>query len=414
VRALRLSAEQALLGAVLSDPAGQASVLDLVTPEDMSRPWHGQVLAAMQRLRQQHTPPGPEQVRQELLADPDLPASVALDGIPLVDLLEAAPHSRHAPAYAALAIEGSIRERIWLAGSRLTQAAEGDSPGPALLATRQAARDIQECRARWEALPASMRRELPVPARDHKQYAHIARQARAVREEVARLRENLWAESPRDVEERLAAIAQQLAETAAASATLREQQAARHAADRVGPDSPTAQAASIRALRDLAAAPDQIDTVRDWLRPSHFARPEHGDLYAVMRDLHAAGKPTDPVTIRWEAARRGIRATPADLADGNAAFAVASAREVHQHGLLAHATQAGYRLQEAAADPGCPPRCLLRTSAEQLSRLEHEASPATQPTPGRNAQVITMPHPHATVRSSQPHPTASHEREATS
>jgi replicative DNA helicase len=360
VRALRLSAEQALLGAVLSDPAGQVGVLDLVAPEDMSRPWHGQVLAAMQRLRQQHTPPGPQQVRQELLADPDLPSNVALDAIPLVDLLEAAPHPRHTPAYAALVIEGSIRERIWLAGSRMTQAADGDSPGPALHAARQAARDVQECQARWEALPASIRRELPAPACDHEQYTQIARQTRAVREEIARLRENLWAESPRDVEERLAAIAQHLAETAAASATLREQQAAGHAADQARPDSPAAHVASSRALRDLAAAPDQINAVRGWLRPGHFARSEHGDLYAVMRDLQAAGKPADPVTTGWEAARRGIPATRADLTGGNAALAVASAREVHRHGLLAHATQTATcktRRPILAAHPGlcCDP-----------------------------------------------------------
>ena len=62
---LRLPTEQALLGAVLSDPAGQDGVLDLVTPADMSHPWHGQVLAAMQRLRQHGQPPGPAQVRSE-------------------------------------------------------------------------------------------------------------------------------------------------------------------------------------------------------------------------------------------------------------------------------------------------------------------------------------------------------------
>src|SRR6266571_8129771 len=56
---LVIRAEQALLGAILSDPAGQAQLLDLVEPDDMSRPYHGQVLAAMQRLRGSGTAPGP-------------------------------------------------------------------------------------------------------------------------------------------------------------------------------------------------------------------------------------------------------------------------------------------------------------------------------------------------------------------
>ena len=35
-----IRAEQAFLGAVLLDPAGQRQLLDLVTPGDMRRPWH--------------------------------------------------------------------------------------------------------------------------------------------------------------------------------------------------------------------------------------------------------------------------------------------------------------------------------------------------------------------------------------
>ena len=56
---LRIPAEQALLGSVLLDPAGQQQVLDLVESNDMYRPWHGQVLSAMQRLRGRGVTPGP-------------------------------------------------------------------------------------------------------------------------------------------------------------------------------------------------------------------------------------------------------------------------------------------------------------------------------------------------------------------
>jgi len=80
--------------------------------------------------------------------------------------------------------------------------------------------------------------------------------------------------------------------------------------------------------------------VRGWLRPEFFAQAEHGGLYEVMRDLDAAGAPVDPMTITWEAARRGIQADPDELSGGVAAFAVTSAREVRRHGLLAQVTYA--------------------------------------------------------------------------
>ena len=46
-----IRAEQALLGSVLADPGGQAWLLDLVDADDMTRPYHGQVLGAMNRVR---------------------------------------------------------------------------------------------------------------------------------------------------------------------------------------------------------------------------------------------------------------------------------------------------------------------------------------------------------------------------
>src|SRR5882724_4620294 len=119
--ALDIEAERALLGAVLCDPAGQQEVLDLVRPGDMLRPWHGQVLAAMQRLRGRGVMPSAPDVYQEVQADPDLPQSVARNAVPLADLMEASPRPDHAGAYAAIVIEAAIRERLRLAGSRIEQ-----------------------------------------------------------------------------------------------------------------------------------------------------------------------------------------------------------------------------------------------------------------------------------------------------
>ena len=72
---LAIRVEQALLGSVLLEPAGQQHVLDLVEPGDMYRPWHGQVLSAMQRVRGKGLSPGPAEVYEELRVDPDLPGN---------------------------------------------------------------------------------------------------------------------------------------------------------------------------------------------------------------------------------------------------------------------------------------------------------------------------------------------------
>ena len=150
---LRIRAEQALLGAVLADPAGQAHLLDLVKPDDMSRPYHGQVLAAMQRLRGSGTALGPLAVYEEIKKDPDLPRSLSHDGVLLAGLMEAAPRTGHAPAYAARVIGCGIRQRIALAASRMTQAAESHDLEAALDMAAQARRELGQCRALLAGAP---------------------------------------------------------------------------------------------------------------------------------------------------------------------------------------------------------------------------------------------------------------------
>src|SRR5262249_53325669 len=114
---LNVRVEQAMLGSVLADPAAQQHVLDLVEPTDLQRPWHAQVLAAMRRVQRCGGLPAPAEVYAELRCDPDLPGSVSADAVPLADLMEAAPRAGHAPAYAAIVVENSIRRRLDLAGS---------------------------------------------------------------------------------------------------------------------------------------------------------------------------------------------------------------------------------------------------------------------------------------------------------
>ena len=194
--ALIIRAEQALLGAMMSDPARQAVLLDLLHPSDMYRPYHGQVLAAMQRLRARSVAPAPVKVRAELAEDPDLPPRVSLDGVLLADLLQAVSRTDHAPAYAAMVIANSIRERVMLVGSRMIQAAETGELETAQRITAAGRRVVQDSVARWNALPEQMRRE-PAPAADrrtgHAQEA--VWQLHAAGEEIAQARRDAQARS---------------------------------------------------------------------------------------------------------------------------------------------------------------------------------------------------------------------------
>lgn len=389
-----IRAEQALLGAVLSDPAGQAHLLELVNAEDMTRPYHAQVLQAMQRLRGRGVVPAPVAVYQEVQKDPDMPRLLSRDGVPLADLMEASPRSAHAPAYAAMVIDTGIRRRIELAASRLKQAARSGNLADALHMAAEARRELGQCRARWEALPDEMQRELPTPIRTG--HAAAAQQLRLVRDEIRQLRQDLTTEPQHTLEDRLASIAQHVAEAAASSATRNAQQ--QPTPPQPHPQRPEADAAGARTLRELAANPSHIVTVRAWLHPEHFTRPAYGDLYAVMRDLHAAGKPVDPVTVSWEASRRGLHADAADLANGTGAFAVASAREVHHHGLLTQATQASQDIQADASDPTASATQVIRSATDRLHRLDPSPArpngqPHQQPVTTRNGHARAPLHP---------------------
>ena len=371
----RVRAEQALLGAVLSDPAGQAHLLDLVDPEDMARPYHGQVLVAMQRLRGRGVVPGPLAVYEEVKKNPDLPRIVSHDGVLLVSLMEAAPRSDHGPAYAAIVVGSGIQQRIALVGSRMAQAADGQDMDCALAMAAQAGQELDRCPARWEALPEPMRWELPVPARDLHENTELRRSVTAARGEIRRLREEMLAGTRQGLEDRLAAIAQRIADVATATTDLRARQEQALAASTARPSGADAEEAGARALRDLAADPSKISAVRVWLRPAHFARVEHAELYAVMRDMADAGQPVDPVTVSWEAARRGVETDADGLVGGMGPLAVASAREVHRRGLLAQIGWAGQDIQASADDERSAPGQFLRSAGDRLRRLDRDLYP---------------------------------------
>lgn len=368
-------AERALLGALLSDPDRQAQLLDVVHRDDMKVPYHGQVLAAMQRMRAQRVLPDPLAVYEEIKKDPDLPRGVSHDGVLITDLMEASPRSEHAPAYAAIVIATGIRRRIELAASRITQAAEATDIDGAREMLARARQEISRGQARWEALPAPMRRDLPVRDRSRAGRAEMARRLEAVRDEIRDLREEAWGQPQHRIEDRLASIAQQIADIATATAELRERHDRTGKAAEVRPKGAEAEAAGARLLKELAADPAQISSVRAWLKPGHFARPEQGEVYMLMRDLAASGVPVDPVTVSWEASRRGIRPEAAELAGGMGPLAVEAAREVQRQGFLAQVAKTGRDLRASAKDPELATPSLLRDADDRLSRIEREPWP---------------------------------------
>jgi replicative DNA helicase len=369
-------AEQALLGAILSEPRRWRHLLAVFEPDDMFRPYHAQVAVAMRRLHDRGEDPGPHEVRAELARDLEMRQQVALDGTLLHTLMAAAPAPAHPDRYAAIVVEGSLRRSITELGTRMTQAARGASMESALEVSAQARERLQIMQARWGALPAQMRQSLRIPAHHAGGYGEIRRRLQGVSAELASLRESLWLATAKTAAEQIAKVACDLADAAVLSASIRERETRLDGPRTVRPDGPDAEAAGAYALRDLAASPSQIKHVSPWLAPGHFASPQLGALYQIMRELAAKGMPCDPVIISWEAMRRGVAMTPGVIAEaldgGVPGSGIASARQAHRHAVLAQIAQAGTGIVAAASDPSSPMPTVFLASEAHLRAVDRE------------------------------------------
>lgn len=348
----RIRAERALLGAVLADPAAGHRVLDIVQASDFERPWHAQVLAAMRRLKSRQALAEAFAVYQEIQYDPDLPRTTAQDGVLLANLMESSPRSAHVGAYAAMVIESGIRHQVGLAGAQLATASRSGELETALSQVSRTGQVIEACQARWSAVPSDAQAQPPAVPRGWPSRAERI---------IARSGGTAVAES--------ALMPGEVAGTASASRQPALAMTVAVAAGDVRQEVP-GDTAGVRALQDLAAGPSQLGRVRGWLRPEHFAEPQHGDLYAVIRDLHACRQPVVPLTIAWEAQRRGIDCQPDMLSGGTAAFAVSIAREVYRLGALARIERAGIAIQAAAGDQARAPAGFLQLAAAQVNVLQ--------------------------------------------
>lgn len=161
-------AEQALLGALLLEPAQLARVPDLL-PEHFANPSHSALLAAMRTL----TPPDPEVHRASpvwLTAVQKTAVTTApgLDTPYLHTLINACPLPQHAPVYAQMIRAEHARRTLREHAVRLEQLAHDSTlPDPANTALEQAdtlGRFLDRAEPQWPRQPGPVPRAVPAAA----------------------------------------------------------------------------------------------------------------------------------------------------------------------------------------------------------------------------------------------------------
>ncbi|MFJ4184213.1 DnaB-like helicase N-terminal domain-containing protein [Kitasatospora sp. NPDC089509] len=244
--------EQALLGAVLLDPA-QLDTLAWLTPADFYRPAHRALFTAIRNLAA-----GQQPVRE---ADGAVPLSWVTDALTEAGrevrglsasyahtLIAACPRPQNAPIYGRMVLEGSIHRTVLEHAVRLEHVARIDAEAHEVEGVLHHADILTgvlgDLARRWGAEP----RPIPPPA---------------------------------------------TGPTAPPSP--------------VGPEG-TEDERFLLAV--LVSQPAAMTEVYDWLRPGDFADAGHGQVYRCLGALHHRGEPIDGVTALWEVQRRGL------LADG--------------------------------------------------------------------------------------------------
>ncbi|WP_405361920.1 helicase DnaB [Kitasatospora sp. NBC_00085] len=250
-----LKGEQALLGAVLLDPA-QLDTLSWLEPHDFYRPAHQALFAAMRThsAKERPTREADGTVPMSWLTGTVAEAGRRVRGLSASyahTLIAACPRPKNAPVYGRMVLEGSIHRTVTEHAVRLEHV------------------------ARVEAEQQQVDGVL-----------HHADVLAGVLGDLARR----WGTEPRP-------LAPPPATTGLAQPV----------------PSPTvpAQAEDEQfLLAVLVSQPAAMAEVYDWLRPGDFAEPGHGQVYRCLGSLHHRSEPIDEVTALWEVQRRGL------LADG--------------------------------------------------------------------------------------------------
>ncbi|MEV6976923.1 DnaB-like helicase N-terminal domain-containing protein [Kitasatospora sp. NPDC093806] len=361
-----LRGEQAVLGAVLLDPA-QLDTLYWLTPADFYRPAHRAMFAAMRTLSTDGRP-GPS-------TDGTVPLSWVTDTVAEAGrhvrglsasyahtLIAACPRPQNAPVYGRLVLEGSIHRTVAEHAARLEHIAQ-------LGAGQHQVDDV----------------------------VHHADVLASVLGDLARR----WGTGPRPVPPPRTGPSE--------------------APSPAGPE----QSADERLLLSvLVSRPAAMGEVYDWLRPGDFAGPGHGQLYRCLGALHHRGEPIDEVTALWEVQRRGLLADGTlsqELLDGilggpGAGSAEWLSDQVIRSSLVRTAARAATDIKALAEDQSLAPGRLIGQALHALGPLDEVRArwtraadpPPPRPETGHTARVhAALARSAHTTPSTQPaHPPA--------
>ncbi len=335
-------AERALLGGLLTEPHRLAQVRDWLEPADFADLRHAAAYTAMVALASAGEPVTPHGLTDALARVPDVRFSRRQDRDLLVaDLLEAPGNDALVATYGRMVLEASIARSVDSEGIRLQQAASRELDPPETVRRLEERLDgalavLDGLQRRWAGAP-----------------------------------------SPRILDEGLSGDPVTVPLHRVRTGDV---------------------AAEDAALGALLRAPRRIGVVREWLQPQDFAGPGRAELYALLGELHERRQPIEPVTVVWEAHRRGLldrprlsaihvlrlaeHAPPGDPTyyAGQVLAAAARARAFAAAGALRRLTARGQ----------LPPPHLIAATRQQLAavrrdgqRLRFALATPTRPAPGR-------------------------------
>ncbi len=337
-----MQAEQALLGALLLDPAQLPPLADWLEVRHFHRPAHA---ALYEVLLAQHAADHRALASE---ADPDARRAWALEAICAAEaaspgltpsyahaLIAACPRAEHAPAYARMVLESAVHRALHEHAHRLLLAAQSSDMQDAVHLAEVLRQAIRQLTDAWGAVDPRPRRPLPQPP---------ARRPDPAGDEALR----------------------------------------------------GSEAMLLGALTDQPAA---IVGIAQWLTGEDFLDPGHRAVYHALTALAHRGEPVDALTVLWEVQRRGAltsRTLTPDRIRGICAGTSAGdpgywAETVLLASLLRQAATSAGIIRALALDPSLPATQLLGAATqalEPLAAIQHRWQTATGTQPPRPGPVL--------------------------
>nr|WP_269453252.1 DnaB-like helicase N-terminal domain-containing protein [Yinghuangia sp. ASG 101] len=313
-----MTAEQAVLGALLLAPERLADVRAIVTESDFYRPAHAALYRAICRSP---IPGAPSRgLTAARLLDTITRTEAHAAGITAVyahTLISACPHPEHAAPYARIVAEASANRSIREHAVRLGQVARTDIEHGGITETL---RHLDALHAGLDRLRTDRRFGNRTTTRPPSPGRYAAPEHISTTTDMAALTEE---------------------ETV---------------------------------LRGIAADPEQLDNIESWFSADDFIRREHAALYTHMRELRHRGDPVDHITATWEAHRNdnlndnGLDADSIRslLNHGCGSAVPYAARQVLRRGLLRHAHHAARATAALAAPQRHHPHDLVAAARRLL------------------------------------------------